>query len=1502
MGRRRAKKALKIAAGALITLALGAIAGVLILTSTRPGQAFVMEQALRRIEGNLNGEITISGLRSAGLDRGVRLLGLRLVAPDGSLVLAVDSAEAEYSIREILSGDVALSGVTLWRPTLTVMKEAPDRPFNLVTFLGAGESPVPELGHEREPAEAATRFLLEDVEIQDGTIEVRYPLTAPPDPSSRLMTEPAPDGQGVRRVFGFHGINGRLDGVVAADPAEEGIRMNVTGLSFDGEVFEEPVQVQDFDGRVVWSGNRGLFRAETVSVLGGTASGSASVELGGGGALNFTVDAVVEGMDLPELQWLEPRLPDARASGRIAMEVGPGGLRAGWSGATLAIGGGEIEADGALSRAAGGDFTLDDVTVDFSAVPVPVVEEFISIALPEEGRLSGSFDLSGTMDSLRVAGRMDLAEPGLSPTGGEIDGVLHLRRPLGVTGVTARLTTLDLGLVNRVAEGLSLDGSVNLDIQADGRLDTGVQLAAVGTLPDPQASYVSLEGSLTEVDGEVRIALNGELDPFWIGGAVGDESPLARLGSVRGTVHAEGSLPDLTLRSDLTTESGRLTLESRFDARSPFASYQIRSEAYDFDPLEVAPWLPEGTVLSGSLDLRGEGGDLRTAELVGSVGLSESTVAELTIDTVSVGLRISNGIVAMDDLQGRIGGVTVEGAGQLPLAGGGGPEDLRVTFETESLEGLRPLLLGANVIASDTLTVLERQILEFEGIDPDTLPTLAEVLVSGRMAGELTVNGSFESLSVTGRAAVDDAFYVGNSVGQAEVSFSAESLFSQEREVSAQIDADAISVFEREFDSVSVNVRYREPSGNVSVFLVRSPEESYSGRLALDEEGDLRTLNLDELVFRFPEERWNLGGPATISWDPDGLTFRDFRMRRPGVGGMRLQAQGRIPFDGEADFGLEAESLDIRWIARLLQWDEILEGVVELELNVAGTDDEPVMDLALSTDGFRFREYVVDQLEAEVAYADRTAEGDIAIWNDSIQVLILAGEVPLDLSFNPVEERFPEEVIDLVVVSDELPLSLVMAPFAGYEEVEGTLSGRVDVAGTSRSLAPQGQLTVDGGGAFLSGVGVRHEDVSGTLDWFPDGRLEVDMGALALGGGTATVEGTVSLTTALDPGFDLAIRFDDFQAMDRRDATGRVSGDLLLEGSFSRPVISGDLFLDEGTLFYEEFQRAANVADLFFERSGGLADLSAVDTTAFGFRPIIAGDNPFLQNIRMENTTMTARRNNWIRSEQMDVELEGNLDLLYDRQSQDLALVGALQALRGSLAFGPRGLRKEFQVDGGTLRFLGTPGINPDLDLTASEPVRTPEGDRLTIIAAITGTLISPRVALTSEEAGFNEDELLSYLWFGRPTYALTSDQNAALGAAGALGLNMFSNELGTVMTQGLGLDFLDYLSITQQDLSSLGSAGVNQWQGALSTTVVETGFYVADDMFLTLLFRPASAQGAGIESWPGIRFEWVASRGYTIQSYFEDQFFRGRTVGFGEFGVQTRKGLGLSIFRDWGY
>ena len=197
-----------------------------------------------------------------------------------------------------------------------------------------------------------------------------------------------------------------------------------------------------------------------------------------------------------------------------------------------------------------------------------------------------------------------------------------------------------------------------------------------------------------------------------------------------------------------------------------------------------------------------------------------------------------------------------------------------------------------------------------------------------------------------------------------------------------------------------------------------------------------------------------------------------------------------------------------------------------------------------------------------------------------------------------------------------------------------------------------------------------------------------------------------------NPDLDLEVNFQEFQAMDRRDVSARLSGDLTIQGPYIRPVVSGDLFVDEGTLFVEEFQRAVDVVDL----------LASVDTTQIDLSSVLESSNRFLENVRMENTTLTVQRNSWIRSARMNVELDGQLDVLWDRQTQELALVGELEALRGSYG----ALGRQFQVDGGTLRFLGTSGINPTLNISASNNIRSSVGDRFGITASVTGTLEAP--------------------------------------------------------------------------------------------------------------------------------------------------------------------------------
>ena len=1507
----RATKLVRLGAVVLLALAVGATSTVLLLTRTTVGQAIVLEAALRRVEGVVNGEILVSGIRSTGLHRGVRLVGVQVMAPDGSPLLVADSLEAEYSVGNILRGDVLLAGVTFWRPTFTITRSRPGESFNISAFLagrrGVDDSPreaarAPPVtedgtgGGAPEPVagepEGGGRLVLEDVTIYDGSLDVRYPISSIPGPESRVVTEPGPAGQGLMRHLGFRGIDAHLDRLSIVDPEVEGLRVDVDRFTMEGRVFRDPVRVEEFGGRVEWLDDRILVTADRLRLPGTEASGLATVDLIEGSTPELTLDFVATELDLADLRWLQPAMPEAQGSAGIGVSLGPGGVQVRWSAARLVVAGGGVAGEGVFNRPRGGVASVEDVFVDVSGIPVSFLANYLPSLQRLNGRVHGHLGLSGTMEALAVTGRLALLEPGAGPTTGEIDGVLHLRGPMGATDLHARFTPIDLSLANRFAEGLRLAGAMTLDLNANGRLDEGVRVAVDATYPDPESkeSHLTVEGSFTDIEGEVFVSLEGDLEPLSIAGLFGEESVLSRLGVARGTVAANGTLSEMVLRTDLTTGGGYLRLESRFDVRSPLASYRLLGASRDFDLQQVFPALPAETVFSGSLDIRGEGGDLRTAELAGDVQLTASRFAHLDVDTASVQLRISDGLLTVDTLQSVIGGVTVEGAGSLAIVGSESTERLQVRFAAENLEGLRPLLLGPDVIARDTLSALELSILALEEIDLDTLPTLAQIAVSGSMDGSLTLGGSLEALAVSGQAHLEDGRYGDSRMGDVVVSFSATGLLSSERAFEADIDGDDIRILDRAFDSISVRLEYQEPRGRVNLFVVHSEEETYQARVAFEQEDDVRTLHLDELVLRFPNERWNLGGPATITWDPDGLTFRDLRIIRPGVGGMRLQARGRLPFQGAADFDLSVQGLDVSRVAHVLQMSERLEGVVDVELEVAGSDAEPVMSGTLSAADFRFREYEFERMIGAMDYHDRAVTGGIALWKDSVQVLTVSGKLPLDLAFHAVLDRIPDESINLAIAAQQLPLSLLLAPFESYQEVVGTLSGRVELGGTTESLAPSGQLTISEGGAFLRGLGVRQQAMNGTLDWFPDGRVEVDGSVRALG--TASVQGTVTLAPASDPGFDLAVNLDAFQAMNRQDVTGRLSGNFRLEGSYRRPVVSGNLRVDEGTIFVEEFQRAAEIVNL-----SDPAFYEVVDTTVVDLRPLLAGQNPFLRNIRMENMTLAVQRNSWIRSDRMDVELDGELQVLYDRLTQDLAMVGTLEAVRGSYgAFG-----RQFQVDGGTLRFLGTPGINPDLNIQASNRVRSVQGDRFSITAGVTGTLVSPRIGLTSDQAGVTEDDLLSYLYFGRPTYALTSGQNQALGAAGALlgsgmtlGINTLSNRLGAAVAQGLGLG-VDYLSITQDDLGALGDPGIG---GVLGTTVVETGLYVADDFFLTVLLRPLSA-GSQLA---GIRFEWVASNAFTIESFWEERFFRGRVVGFNELGIQPEKGLGLFIFREWAY
>ena len=213
--------------------------------------------------------------------------------------------------------------------------------------------------------------------------------------------------------------------------------------------------------------------------------------------------------------------------------------------------------------------------------------------------------------------------------------------------------------------------------------------------------------------------------------------------------------------------------------------------------------------------------------------------------------------------------------------------------------------------------------------------------------------------------------------------------------------------------------------------------------------------------------------------------------------------------------------------------------------------------------------------------------------------------------------------------------------------------------------------------------------------------------------------------------------------------------------------------------------------------------------------------------------TLTMAQDSWLRGRQLNMELAGTLDVYWDRTVQNITFVGVLDAVRGTYSV----FSRQFQVEEGTVSFAGVPGINPDLNIRALNRLRTPGNEQLEIIATVGGSLLEPRVSLSGNSSfPIPEEDLVSYLIFGRPAYAVGAGQrDAAQGATANLAVGLFSSELGSLLTRDVGVD---YLAVTQGSFGNLGPRET-QWQGAVYATQVEIGQYLTEDIFVALQWRP---------------------------------------------------------------
>ncbi len=1475
------------------TLIVGAtllvvLAGVFFfLTETHRGQRWVLKEVLERLEGTIDGRITVEDIRSEGLLRGAVLHGVRVTSLENEPFFYADSTLLRYSARTFLTGDVVFSRVEVWDPVVHIEKMPWEDRFNADRIFRTPPDEEPE-----EPPGPPRLVEMDRVRIHSGTVLVRYPAKDPPP--DRAILEPIPGSDEMLRRLEFEEIIAVLPEVRISGPGIEGPVVEVATVGMLGRIFEEPFRVRHMKGLVEWAESRLTVRADTLDLPGSRFMGDVVADFSPDEGVEVLADLTSPRLAFRDLQWLDPRVPEGE--GRLSLEVriSPDGNRWSFRELDAVIEESRVAATGVLNTR-GSDFSFDGMELELAPLALRRVEEWLPESFPKRGMARGNLTLDGTVDRLRSRGRVTLDLPDASPTTARYAGVFHLDEPFGFTDLEATLDPLDYAVIGRFLPEFRLTGPGRAQVTATGRIGQGIRFTAdlAHRPPGLESSRVAVSGRVREGPGGLVLSLDGDLQPLNLTALAEAWPDLPVQGVVSGQVTAEGPLTDLRLETDLDTPAGALDVVARLNVRDPAAGYFVEGDVADFRVSELLTNLPEPTILNGYVFVEGRGGSLAALNADVRLRVHDSRIGDLEVDTAWTVLRAASGRLRIDTLDARIAGADLQGAGDLALTGAEPSGEVRLRFATESVEGFRPLLLGRDLIARDTLTAVDREVLMAAGVDPDTLPTTDEIELSGAVSGEVVLRGAVSDFSAEGEARFDELRYGTNFIREGEVDFFAESLPGLEGDFRVSLVADSVGIADRRFAGADLDLEYRAPSGRFDLQLVRSEAEDYRARAAFQVDTLGGEVQVEELALRFDDALWILADTAVVAWTDTGLRVENLELVREGEeDGLRLTAEGLIPREGPADFRLRIDELPLERLARLLQADTVpVEGLLDLDLRVQGTAAAPEVLGTIAAEDVRYDEVRLDRVAGDVAYRDERLQVDLDAWRDDLPVMEVEGFVPVELSLSPFRAGLLDEEMDLHVNADSLPADLALGLVGDMRDIEGRIGGQFHLHGTPNDVSPSGTVELVGGAFTLRSVGVRYTDVTADLALEPDGMVDVDASARA--GGRAVVTGTIQLDTLTNPRFDLSIALSGFRAVQRRDVAGTVDGLLQLQRRYRSPFLTGDVRVTEGVLQLEEFTRTATVVDL-----SDPAFFDVVDTTLVAERRLVEGEaNPFLRHLRAD-IDLTVERGVFLRGRGINVEMAGDLDVTYDRLRNDFVLIGQLEAVRGTYTLYGR----TFDVQSGQVEFVGTPGMNPNLDITAVARVGGPQGDPLGVFANLQGTLANPEVTISSDAAGqIAESDLVSYLIFGRPSYELAQGQQAAIGAATGAVEGLLVGSLAQELGQELGsVAGADFITIRQTQGAGLLRGDL---VSSFAQSVIEAGWYIDEDFFLVVLVRPLAsmAQTSG-NVVGGARLDYRFGPEWTAEAFWEDRFLRGGTIGFGLNNFQVERVAGLSVFREWGY
>jgi translocation and assembly module TamB len=1353
----------------------------------------------------------------------------------GGVLLQTPLLEASYRLVDLVAGRIVLSQLFLDRPVVHLVRLHRGR-WNYEEVFRAPAT----TDFTRKPALVEFRR----VSIRQGDIRVDAPTVAraPLQPVSRNGAPPnqphieqGPDG--LVRVYHATAFTLNLPYVRIATPARDPILLRIAALAMQ---LEDPkLTLTDLQGEILTAGDSLRFSLVHADLP--------ATRVRGGGAVRWPSDTILydfaltaDRVDLADLHWISPDFPDWQGRGKVVAKS-RSGSHTDFALDSLTLGAGKASATGKLVAMVDIDRGLGMGGLDLALrdVPIGVLRPFLD-TLPVAGTLTGRLRTDGYFDALRLGGDLvftDSLVAGAPRSRFVIDGMIHFGGTAGAIFENFRLneSVVALGTVNQLVPSVIIPG----DLRLLGRLDGPWENARFqGTV-----EHLAPNNALSRMVGSVRfdtralvlgLALDADFDQLSFDALRSGYPTLTAQGGLTGHVVATGNLESLNLTADLSGEVGHIVATGRVTVMSP--RYGADSLVLDLQRVDAAALMGRGTstALNGRVNVTGTIDTLRPPSGRMTVALDQSRVGGVTLDAIVAGLRADAGMVIVDtawilwpegriDIGGTIG-YAAPNSGTLRIAG-----------------------------AASSLTVFDSLARSTLGIERDSLSPRA---LDGLVRAELTVRGALDDISIAGDLEAEDVVLDSWHVTAMAGHFSSDSLGA--KGITLDVSIDTLSMGARVVDSIRVKA-----SGRRDSLALAGDAKMHRARLAGGgswlSRGDQSALQLDSLAFRFPTQQWQLARPVRIEISDRAMVLTDTISLQATDGSGALTLVGSVPGTEPGDLTASIVGLQLNDIFDLISTDSsLVSGLASLDVHLSGTRNEPVLRGSAGLAGPVFGEVRAPMVRAAFDYQSQRLRSRLTFWRSGDPILEVDLSLPYDLALARRSERKLDGPLEITARADSADLLVLEALTTSVRDVRGTMMLDLRASGTWAAPRLDGSMEMHQGRMTIPSLGVRYGPIEGAARFSGDSMI-VDTLQLNSGEGTLNVTGSLRFAELTRPVMNLGFSATRFLVIDVPNFLRlRPSGTLRLQGGFAHPVLTGSGELTGSVIYFADLvtKQIVDLEDPLY------ADL--VDTTAFRKQSLGAAfQSRFLDSLEIRNVQFVLGSEVWLRSSEANIQLEG--DVTINKVRKAYRIDGDFDAQRGnySLRIGP--VIRDFTLERGKVRYLGTPDLNALLDLQARHIVHTMDGEELPIVAKIGGSILEPSLSLSSPGRVMAERDLVSYLMFGRSEFQQSAGgQATGVTQAVQAGVAMLSTALTSEVQRSLVNDFgigIDLLEL-RPGFSNGGLTGVT------SATQLTAGWQLGSKWFVA--FNAGLCLGAQAGSISSRNFG--ASLEYRVTKFWRTQ------------------------------